>query len=122
GLQHAHTHGLIHRDVKPSNLFLARTGQVKVLDLGLALLPSGEQPADERTDSGMVMGSFDYIAPEQGDDPHSVDARADLYSLGWTLYHLLTGNPPFPAPQYQTPMQKLKAHALKPATPVQDRR
>jgi len=111
GLQNIHSHGLIHRDIKPSNLILAAGGAVKILDLGLALLQKRVDASEGATTSGLVMGSFDYMAPEQADDPHAVDARADLYSLGCSLYYLLTGAPPFPAPQYQTPLQKMKAHA-----------
>jgi serine/threonine protein kinase/Tol biopolymer transport system component len=117
GLDYVHSQRLVHRDVKPSNLLLSSSGQVKVLDLGLALLLESDI-GGEATASTMVLGSFDYMAPEQGDDPHTVDARADLYSLGCTLYHLLAGQPPFPAPTYRTPFQKLKAHALAPVTPI----
>jgi WD40 repeat protein len=96
-LGHAHDRGLVHRDVKPSNLLLGPTGLLKLLDLGLARL--GEADSDSATSltgSGMVMGTPDYMAPEQALDAHQVDIRADLYSLGCTLYFLLTGQPPFP--------------------------
>jgi len=100
GLQHAHERGLVHRDVKPSNLILAgRQGVVKILDLGLALLgPDRERGIADAalTGEGAVMGTPDYIAPEQALNSHTVDIRADVYSLGCTLYHLLTGQPPFP--------------------------
>jgi hypothetical protein len=82
GLQHAHEHGLIHRDIKPSNLLLTPAGKVKVLDLGLALLQGNGPPGEGSTASSLLLGSFDYMAPEQGDDPHQVDHRADLYALG----------------------------------------
>jgi tRNA A-37 threonylcarbamoyl transferase component Bud32 len=98
GLQHAHERGLIHRDVKPSNLLLdARGSVVKVLDLGLALLAGAgqDQAATELTAPGAVLGTPAYLAPEQALDSHSVDTRADVYSLGCTLYHLLAGQPPF---------------------------
>ena len=90
GLQHAHEHGLIHRDIKPSNLMLTREGQVKILDLGLARIQGGAV-SQALTISGQIMGTPDYIAPEQSCDSHNVDIRADLYSLGCTLYKLLAG-------------------------------
>lgn len=99
GLQHAHERGLVHRDIKPSNLILASRGMVKILDLGLARLRTsmdkGAASAD-LTREGSVMGTPDYIAPEQALDSRTADIRADIYSLGCTLYHFLTGQPPFP--------------------------
>jgi serine/threonine protein kinase len=109
GLAHAHEQGLIHRDVKPSNLLLSAAGQVKLLDLGLALLQGRFSDEGGDTVAGMVMGTFDYMAPEQAEDAHAVTARADVYSLGCTLYHLLTGRAPFAA--RATPALKLRAHA-----------
>src|SRR5207237_8249292 len=94
--QHAHEHGLVHRDIKPSNLLLTPAGQVKVLDLGLALLQSDQPASAELTATGQIMGTLDYMAPEQASDTHRVDIRADLYSLGCTLYYLLAGRVPFP--------------------------
>src|SRR5262249_18629040 len=87
GLQHPHESGLAHRDVKPANLLLAAPqGVVKVLDLGLArFLREGESPATDLTGEGAVMGTPDYIAPEQTRDTHAADIRADVYSLGCTL-------------------------------------
>jgi serine/threonine protein kinase len=113
GLQHAHERGMVHRDIKPQNLMLTPSGQVKVLDFGLALLKDGsgrllnadpslrDAPLNRSgsirlTGAGTVMGTADYIAPEQARDPHGADCRADIYSLGCTLYHLLAGRPPFP--------------------------
>ncbi|MBV9125224.1 MAG: protein kinase, partial [Planctomycetes bacterium] len=119
GLQHAHEHGLVHRDIKPSNLLLDRQGQVKVADLGLALL-QGECSPEELTATGQVMGTVDYMAPEQGDDTHGVDTRADIYSLGCTFYYLLTGRPPFSGPRYVTYRSKLWAHAHEPVPPLPD--
>ncbi len=100
GLQAAHDRGLVHRDLKPSNVMVSESGEVKVLDLGLALWSS---PGDDErtsllgdiTSTGMVMGTVDYMAPEQADDSHTVDLRADLYSLGASLFKLLTGKAPF---------------------------
>jgi serine/threonine protein kinase len=119
GLQHAHEAGLVHRDVKPSNLLLARQGGVvKVADLGLACLAPDWQveglPA--LTDSGVGMGTADYAAPEQALDAHGVDIRADVYSLGCTLYHLLTGHPPFPGGSLA---QKVLRHQQGNADPVE---
>lgn len=95
GLQHAHEHGLVHRDVKPQNLMLTARGGVKVLDLGLAQFREPGAGADALSGVGLVMGTPDYMAPEQWDDFRGVDGRADLYALGCTLYHLLAGRPPF---------------------------
>jgi len=119
GLQCAHENGLIHRDIKPSNVILTPAGQVKILDLGLALLHA-ERSADPQrggmTTTGAAMGTADYVAPEQVSDAHSVDVRADIYSLGCTLYKLLAGRPPFIGPRYQSPMDKMVAH-LRDAPP-----
>jgi tRNA A-37 threonylcarbamoyl transferase component Bud32 len=117
-LQHAHEHGLVHRDVKPANLMLTLTGQVKLLDLGLARLREEQPAGEDLTGAGAVLGTPDYMAPEQWDDTHAVDVRADIYSLGCTLYHLLTGRPPFGGPEYSSSARKMKAHAEAPVPPV----
>jgi serine/threonine protein kinase len=112
GLQHAHENGLVHRDVKPANLLLDRMGIVKILDLGLARF------FNDKTDNltanyndKAVMGTADYLAPEQAINLSQADIRADIYSLGCTFYFLLTGRPPFPVGSVA---QKLIAHQMKP--------
>jgi serine/threonine protein kinase len=98
GLQHAHDHGMVHRGIKPSNLMLAREGSravIKVLDFGLAKVKS-EGPTDGTlTQDGQMLGTPDFIAPEQIRNARGADIRADIYSLGCTLYYLLSGGPPF---------------------------
>jgi eukaryotic-like serine/threonine-protein kinase len=89
GLRHAHESGLVHRDVKPTNLMVDRQGVIKILDLGLALF--FEDGGDVLT-QGAVLGNADFIAPEQALDSHSVDIRADIYSLGATFWYCLTGS------------------------------
>ena len=123
GLQHAHEHGLIHRDLKPSNLMLAASRQVKVLDMGLALLEE-HRLAEQRalTTTGQLMGTLDYMAPEQGADSHEVDIRADIYSLGATLFKLLCGETPFSGDKYKAPLQVMLAIASEPAPSIVDRR
>ena len=120
GLQTVHKNGMVHRDIKPSNLMLAhrgaesddggsQTASVKILDLGLALLDCGLDSGaanHEVTDVGQIMGTADYMAPEQASDSHRVDIRADIYSLGCTLYKLLSGKAPFSGPRYEYPMKK----------------
>jgi serine/threonine protein kinase len=104
--------GIIHRDIKPGNLMLDRGGTVRVLDLGLARIIDANNPFSKTatgriTQSGMYMGTIDYMAPEQAEDSHGVDHRADIYSLGCTLYFLLTGQVPFVG---RTVLKRLLAH------------
>ncbi|MBY0524287.1 MAG: serine/threonine protein kinase [Gemmataceae bacterium] len=105
GLQHIHEAGMIHRDIKPDNLIVDRAGTVKILDLGLTRFCG-----DSEILTRGVLGTPDYLAPEQCLDSHRVDIRADIYGLGGTLYFLLTGSPPFPE---GTLAQKLTWHQTK---------
>jgi serine/threonine protein kinase len=117
GLEAAHEQGIVHRDIKPGNLMLDCQGTVRVLDLGLArIVDAGNafdsRDADRLTQTGMYMGTVDYMAPEQAEDSHSADHRADIYSLGCTFYFLLTGRVPFPGPSL---FRRMVAHQERPA-------
>ncbi len=143
GLQHAHEHGLVHRDIKPPNLFLTgatlptagqrlpvdRSGHVpavtgksfiKILDMGLARLREATAPGGENvvalTQEGTMMGTPDYLAPEQARNAKTADIRSDIYSLGCTFYYLITGNPPFSG---NSVMQKLFQHQKEEAKPIE---
>src|SRR5207249_9591605 len=115
-LEHAHTQGLIHRDLKPSNIIITPHDHAKVLDLGLAIV-QGEVSADREVigGRGYVVGTMDYIAPEQAENAAKVDPRSDIYSLGCTLYFALTGQPPFPG---GTPLEKIQRHRGEDPVPV----
>lgn len=117
GLQHAHeaVSGLVHRDVKPGNLVVDRNGTLKILDLGLARFFEDEADAITRKYEENVLGTADYIAPEQVLDSHGVDIRADIYSLGVTFYFLLAGKPPFAE---GTVSQKLIWHQTRQPKPI----
>jgi serine/threonine protein kinase len=111
----AHAAGLVHRDIKPSNILVAaKGGQVKLLDLGLALLAEDGGKISELTTAGQTFGTPDYMAPEQWDDAHAADARTDLYALGCTLYFLLVGRAPYGTEQYRTLTTKMKGHVIDP--------
>ncbi|MDB5335990.1 MAG: serine/threonine protein kinase [Planctomycetaceae bacterium] len=120
GLAHAHQAGLVHRDIKPENLLIDAQGTVKILDLGLARLfdQTDEESLTIKHDE-KVLGTADYLAPEQAIDSHKVDARADIYSLGCTFYFALTGHPPFTE---GTLVQRLFAHQTKSPRPVIEER
>lgn len=106
-LQHAASRDVVHRDIKPSNILLMNDGQVKLVDMGLARLHQVETSSEDLTASGVTLGTFDYISPEQARDPRIADVRSDIYSLGCTLYFWLAGQPPFPD---GTALQKLLKH------------
>ncbi len=121
-LEYTQQQGFVHRDVKPSNVMLSRDGEVKLLDLGLARFQY-DQASDgpEITGTGQAMGTADYVAPEQVTDSRSVDIRADIYSLGCTLFKLLTGHAPFADREHVTPFAKMTAHVSTPPTRLSER-
>jgi serine/threonine protein kinase len=119
GLQHAHEHGLVHRDIKPHNLVVDRGGTVKVLDLGLARFFHDESDDLSRRQESSPLGTTDYMAPEQALDSHTADIRADVYSLGATFYFLLAGHSPF---QGMTTMEKILSHQTRQPRPIRDLR
>ena len=106
-LAHAATHGVVHRDVKPSNILITREGRAKLIDMGLARLLDTAEARNDLTASGVTLGTFDYISPEQARDPRNADIRSDIYSLGCTFFFMLAGRPPFPE---GTVLQKLLQH------------
>ncbi len=110
-VKHTSAQGVVHRDIKPSNIIITPSGRAKLVDLGLARKENSESAAD-LTMAGTTLGTFDYISPEQAKDPRNVDVRSDIYSLGCTLYHMLTGQPPYPE---GTVLQKLLDHQGKEA-------
>jgi phosphate ABC transporter phosphate-binding protein len=121
GLQQAHQAGLVHRDVKPANLMLDRTGTVKLLDLGLARFfdPTRSDNLTQQIDSSSIIGTADYIAPEQVMESSSVDIRADIYSLGYSMYFLLTRT--LPAGTGPS-MRKLLWHQTRDPEPIRNLR
>jgi serine/threonine protein kinase len=122
GLQFAHSAGLVHRDVKPGNVLVDNQGAIKVFDFGLALLDGRKDEDADEFSLAMIfghncLGTADYISPEQILDSFAIDARADIYSMGCTLYVALTGNLPFPVPSAS---EKLQGHCQRAATPIGD--
>jgi serine/threonine protein kinase len=115
GLDHAHAAGLVHRDIKPGNVLVDRGGTVKVLDMGLARFFNDEEDILTKKYDENVLGTADYLAPEQALDSHSVDIRADIYSLGATFYFCLTGRTPF---NEGTVAQKLIWHQTRQPKPI----
>lgn len=122
GLSHAHDRGLTHRDVKPGNLLLDRDDVIRILDLGLAVFHSADQDEEASltvSNNDHLLGTADYISPEQARNSHEVDHRTDIYSLGCTFYFMLTGFPPF---RQGTVTQRLLAHQTQTPPPVTERR
>ncbi len=120
-LRYIDSQGLVHRDIKPSNTMLSKSGEVKILDLGLARLQANHANDSAFTETGQMLGTADYIAPEQINDGKSVDIRADIYGLGCTLYKLLTGNAPFDDAEHDSTYAKLDAHINESPRPIADR-
>lgn len=115
-LRHTDRAGVVHRDIKPSNLIVTPSGRVKLVDLGLARQTDPNHEAD-LTVTGTTLGTFDYISPEQARDPRNVDVRSDIYSLGCTLFHMLTGSPPY---AQGTTVDKLVQHSTgRPPDPAE---
>jgi serine/threonine protein kinase len=116
GLAHAARRGVVHRDIKPSNIIVTPNGRAKLVDMGLARCEEAHNDHD-LTQSGVTLGTFDYISPEQALEPREADVRSDIYSLGCTFYHMLTGRPPVPE---GTAAKKLHCHQhVKPPDPRQ---
>ncbi|MGL4421739.1 MAG: serine/threonine-protein kinase, partial [Gemmataceae bacterium] len=121
GLGHAAERGVVHRDIKPSNILITPDGRAKIVDMGLARQmfgPHGNGSVNGGvTQSGVTLGTFDYISPEQALDPRRADVRSDIYSLGCAFYHAVTGRPPVPE---GTAAKKLHAHQHEPPIDPRD--
>ena len=115
GLATAHAANIVHRDVKPGNLWIDKKGTVKILDLGLARFHNDQSENEEE-----ISGTPDFMAPEQCVGSSSIDARADIYALGCTLFYMITGSVPFPSEKYPTTRSKLNAHLLTPLPRLKD--
>ena len=120
GLAHLHEHGVVHRDVKPSNLMLTSDGTVRILDFGLALTSEATGRPNGRLTGITYLGTHDYMAPEQWVDPTTVTAKVDCYGLGCVLYQMLSGQPPLVSPK-MSPQAKMKAHLEQPIPSIRDR-
>ncbi len=105
-LEYAHGEGVVHRDIKPENILVDKKGRVRIADFGLARIVRGDAPGGHVTQSNVVMGTLDYMAPEQRNDPRSVDHRADIYSLGVVIYEMLTGQ--LPVGRFEPPSRRLQ--------------
>ena len=118
-LQHADSRDVVHRDVKPSNVLVTNDSRARLVDMGLARTDQMQSATGDLTATGVTLGTFDYISPEQARDPRDADTRSDIYSLGCTLYFMLTGRPPFPD---GTMLQKLLSHTSEaPPDPIEFR-
>lgn len=107
-IQHAYQRGVVHRDVKPANVVVTDGGKLKLIDLGLARSPKANDSDQSLTATGVTLGTYDYLSPEQARDSRAADVRSDLYSLGCTIFFMFTGQPPYPQ---GTPIEKIIQHS-----------